>query len=86
MLQGSVPIGLFLDDVRATRPHRVRGTAVFMTLAASASYIAVPAVLRYAIPEANPSLYFGLSLGVTFPLNILFGIALYTQVAVSVLG
>ena len=55
-------------------------------LAASASYIAVPAVLRYAIPEANPSLYFGLSLGVTFPLNILFGIALYTQVAVAVLG
>ena len=59
---------------------------LLMVLAASASYIAVPAVLRYAIPEANPSLYFGLSLGVTFPLNILFGIALYTQVAVMVLG
>ncbi len=60
--------------------------ALLMVLAASASYIAVPAVLRYAIPEANPSLYFGLSLGVTFPLNILFGIALYTQVAKMVLG
>ena len=59
---------------------------LFVVLCASASYIAVPAVLRYAIPEANPSLYFGLSLGVTFPLNILFGIALYTQVAVAVLG
>jgi hypothetical protein len=54
---------------------------LLMVLAASASYIAVPAVLRYAIPEANPSLYFGLSLGVTFPLNILFGIPLYSYIA-----
>ena len=59
---------------------------LLMVLAASASYIAVPAVLRYAIPEANPSLYFGLSLGVTFPLNILLGIPFYTQVAQHVLG
>jgi len=56
-------------------------TALLMTLAASASYIAVPAVVRYAIPEANPSLYFGLSLGLTFPLNLLLGIPLYTQLA-----
>mgnify|MGYP003344070922 FL=1 len=55
--------------------------ALLMTLAASASYIAVPAVLRFAIPEANPSLYFGLSLGLTFPLNIVFGIPFYAQVA-----
>ena len=59
---------------------------LLMVLAASASYIAVPAVLRYAIPEANPSLYFGLSLGVTFPLNILLGIPFYTEVARVVLG
>lgn len=59
---------------------------LLMVLAASASYIAVPAVLRYAIPEANPSLYFGLSLGVTFPLNILLGIPVYTHVASVVLG
>jgi hypothetical protein len=58
---------------------------LLMVLAASASYIAVPAVLRYALPEANPSLYFGLSLGVTFPLNILFGIPLYTALAQAVL-
>ncbi len=64
----------------------VGDATLLMVLAASASYIAVPAVLRYAIPEANPSLYFGLSLGVTFPLNILFGIALYSQVARVVLG
>ncbi len=55
--------------------------ALLMVLSASASYIVVPAVQRYAIPEANPSLYFGLSLGVTFPLNILFGIPLYVFAA-----
>jgi len=64
----------------------VGDAVLLMVLAASASYIAVPAVLRYAIPEANPSLYFGLSLGVTFPLNILFGIPLYIWVAKTVLG
>lgn len=60
--------------------------ALLMVLAASASYIVVPAVLRYAIPEANPSLYFGLSIGITFPLNILFGIPIYTFAARTVLG
>ena len=54
---------------------------LLMVLAASASYIAVPAVIRHAIPEANPSLYFGLSLGVTFPLNILLGIPVCIAVA-----
>lgn len=56
-------------------------TALLMVLAASASYIAVPAVIRHAIPEANPSIYFGMSLGLTFPFNILVGIPLYTQTA-----
>jgi hypothetical protein len=60
--------------------------ALLMVLSASASYIVVPAVLRYAIPEAQSSLYLGLSLGVTFPLNILLGIPLYTWVARQVLG
>ena len=60
--------------------------ALLMVLAASASYIAVPAVVREAIPEAQPSLYLGLSLGVTFPFNILFGIGLYLDVAQRFLG
>lgn len=59
----------------------VGDTALLMVLAASASYIAVPAVVRYAIPEANPSLYVGLSLGITFPLNILLGIPIYVELA-----
>jgi hypothetical protein len=54
---------------------------LLMVLAASASYIAVPAVIRHAIPEANPTLYFGMSLGLTFPLNILVGIPLYAYLA-----
>jgi hypothetical protein len=37
----------------------------------------VPAVVRYAIPEANPSLYFTMSLAITFPFNILIGLPLY---------
>jgi len=56
-------------------------TALLMVLAASASYIAVPAAIRYAIPEANPTLYIGMSLALTFPFNIIFGIPLYTWVA-----
>ncbi len=60
--------------------------ALLAVLAASASYIAVPAVLRHALPEANPSLYFGMSLGLTFPFNILLGIPLYVSAANWVLG
>ncbi len=53
------------------------GTAVLATLAASASYIAAPAAMRIAVPEANPALYLTASLGITFPFNIMFGIPLY---------
>ncbi len=60
--------------------------ALLMVLAASASYIAVPAVLRHAIPEAQPALYFGMSLGITFPFNIVVGIPLYGALAQRVLG
>ena len=57
------------------------GDAFLLTvLAASASYIVVPAVVRYAIPESNPSLYFTMSLAMTFPFNIVFGIPLYHEV------
>lgn len=59
--------------------------ALLMVMAASASYIAVPAVVRIAIPEARPALYFGMSLGLTFPLNILVGIPVYAGVAQRVL-
>jgi hypothetical protein len=58
------------------------GNAILlMVLAASASYIAVPAVLKEALPEVSPALYMGMSLGITFPLNIIFGIPIYTYLA-----
>lgn len=50
-------------------------------LAASASYIAAPAAVRLALPQANPSLSITLALGVTFPFNILLGIPLYYTLA-----
>jgi hypothetical protein len=62
------------------------GTALFMVLAASASYIAVPAAMRVALPEANPSIYLTLSLGVTFPFNLTLGIPLYIAVAGAIVG
>ena len=57
------------------------GTAMLATLAASASYIAVPAAMRLALPEANPSLSLTASLGITFPFNIMVGIPLYLGLA-----
>ena len=56
-------------------------TILLMVLASSASYIAVPAVLRHALPEVNPALYMGMSLGITFPFNIILGIPLYAILA-----
>ncbi len=54
------------------------GDAVLLlVLSASASYIAVPAAMRLALPEANPSVYLAMSLGITFPFNLLVGIPLY---------
>jgi hypothetical protein len=55
----------------------VGDATLLAVLAASGSYIVVPAVLRYAIPEARPSRYFTMSLAVTFPFNIVVGIPLY---------
>jgi len=59
----------------------VGGTTVLATLAASGSYIAVPAAMRLALPEANPALSLTASLGITFPFNILVGIPIYLSLA-----
>lgn len=64
----------------------VGGTTLLATLAASASYIAVPAAMRLAIPEAKPGLSLAAVLGVTFPFNILVGIPLYYWLATKFLG
>jgi hypothetical protein len=55
--------------------------AAFAVLAASASYIAVPAAMRMAMPQADPGIYLSMSLAVTFPFNIVVGIPLFTALA-----
>ena len=62
------------------------GAVLLATLFASASYIAAPAAMRIAIPEANPALSIGAALGVTFPFNLLLGIPLYHGMATRLLG
>lgn len=59
---------------------------MLITLAASASYIAVPAAMRLALPQANAAIPLTLSLGVTFPFNLLFGIPIYIAVANRIAG
>jgi len=59
----------------------VGGAALLATLYASASYIAAPAAMRIAVPEANPALSIGASLGITFPFNLVVGIPTYYWLA-----
>jgi hypothetical protein len=59
------------------------GAAMLATLYASASYIAAPAAMRIAVPEANPALSIGAALGITFPFNLLVGIPFYHWLAVQ---
>ena len=62
------------------------GTTLLAVLAGSASYIAAPAAIRIAVPEANPSLSLTASLGVTFPFNIFIGIPTYYLIATMLHG
>ncbi|MEE2527348.1 sodium-dependent bicarbonate transport family permease [Hyphobacterium sp. HN65] len=76
-------LGLFIAWIIGLAP----GTgALLMTLSASASYIAVPAAMRLALPKAKPAVALTLSLGVTFPFNLVFGIPIYFAIARAVLG
>jgi hypothetical protein len=61
----------------------VGGTTLLAVLTGSASYIAAPAAMRIAVPEANPSLSLTASLGVTFPFNIFAGIPIYYSIATA---
>lgn len=60
--------------------HEPGNRFIFATLAAGASYIAVPAAMRLAAPKADPGLYVPMALGVTFPFNIAVGMPLYFSV------
>lgn len=59
------------------------GVTIVATLGASASYIAVPAAMRMAIPEARHHLSITLALAITFPFNVLIGVPLYTTLFAS---
>ena len=74
----SAPVHAALGIVTAWLLGAGQGDALLLaTLAGSASYIAVPAAMRLAVPEANPGIYVTMSLAVTFPFNITVGIPLY---------
>jgi uncharacterized protein len=62
------------------------GVAILATLSGSASYIAVPAAMRVALPAANPALYLTLALGITFPFNLIVGIPLWIAAATTLTG
>jgi hypothetical protein len=89
-----VAFGLVLPPIAAgvaLALARVGGLGVgdatlLAVLAASASYIAVPAAARIAIPKADPAVYVGLALAVTFPFNVVVGIPLYLAVARAIWG
>ncbi len=63
--------------------HDVTNRFIFAILAASASYIAVPAAMKISVPKANPGLYLPMALAVTFPINITIGMPLYFLVVQS---
>lgn len=64
----------------------VGGSAVLGAMAASASYIAAPAAVRVALPDANPGYYLGMALGITFPFNLTLGIPLYAALSLQLHG
>ena len=53
---------------------------LFAILGASASYIAVPAAMKQAVPDANPGLFLPMALGITFPINVIIGIPFYYSI------
>lgn len=80
-------IGAALATVGVAFLDMSHGSAALMVvLAASASYIAVPAAMRLTLPEARPAIYLTMSLGVTFPFNLVIGIPLYITAAGWVTG
>ncbi|WP_299117131.1 sodium-dependent bicarbonate transport family permease [uncultured Winogradskyella sp.] len=74
-----VPIinGIIVAIISSTFTESIGNRLLFAILAASASYIAVPAAMRLAAPKANPSLYLPMALAITFPFNITLGMPLY---------
>ena len=64
----------------------IGGAAVLGAMVSSASYIAAPAAVRIALPQASPTIYLTAALGITFPFNLALGIPLYFAAAEYFLG
>lgn len=80
-------IGAFLGLlVAAWLGLDVGSATLFMVLCASASYVAVPAAMKIAIPEAKVPVYLPMALAITFPFNVIIGISLYYSIALQILG
>lgn len=60
--------------------HEISNRFMFAILAASASYIAVPAAMKISVPKANPGLFLPMALAITFPVNITIGMPIYFMI------
>lgn len=72
--------GCFIAYASQLVTQDVGNRFVFAILAASASYIAVPAAMKIAVPKANPGIFLPMALAITFPFNITFGMPIYYSI------
>ena len=72
--------GSFIAILSSLVTHDITSRFMFAVLAASASYIAVPAAMKITVPRSNPGLFLPMALAVTFPINITLGMPLYFQI------
>ncbi len=80
-----IPIinGCIIAIISAYVTHDIANRFMFAVLAASASYIAVPAAMNISVPKANPGLFLPMALAVTFPINITIGLPIYFLIVQS---
>ncbi len=79
-----IPLGAAGVAMGVTSGLSVAGATVLGAMAASASYIAAPAAVRIALPEANPGIYLTSAVAITFPFNLIAGIPLYYLIATGI--
>jgi hypothetical protein len=77
-----IPIvnGCLFAIISSIVTYDISNRFIFSVLAASASYIAVPATMKITVPKANPGLYLPMALAVTFPVNITIGMPIYLSI------
>lgn len=76
--------GIVVAIISSAITEDVSNRFVFAVLAASASYIAVPAAMKIAVPKANPGIFLPMALAITFPFNITIGMPLYFWIVTNV--